>query len=90
MFFLSPLTISALALRLKLGPFEVGLTGSIGVFLGLEVEPPQRLGLLGAAKGCQMTASHNPVTPVGRRWAAGRARCACFWSPRGRPDDRTE
>lgn len=65
-FFLSPLTISALALCLKLWPFEVGLTGSIGVFLGLEVEPPQHFGLLRAAKGCQMTASHNPVTPVGR------------------------
>lgn len=30
-------------------------TGSIGVFLGLEVEPPQHLGLFRPVKGCQMS-----------------------------------
>ena len=41
-------------------------TGSIGVFLGLEVEPPQHLGLFRPVKGCQMNSpqSHDTTTFV--------------------------
>lgn len=36
---------------------------SIGVFLGLEVEPLQHLGLFSPVKGCQMSIPPQPPTP---------------------------